>query len=561
MNKGIVRGLLVLSAGKICRLATTAALAAGAAALAGAGPAPGARIQAAPTLQGLRVDNGSTPFAGDRPLLTTVSPNGDGFRDRAIVHFRLDAPATVRLDVVRTDSVKRSGPLATTIMSETTRFRRGAHVLVWRPAADTAERTYVLRLTVTGRTGARRVYGLPRPVPHAKLVAPVVRIQGIEARFLQNSYAPGDTANVSVSTDARSLRFQVFALSAVPHPTAHDLMTGGEAMTPPVSVDWMGHRSAPNLVRVVRAGDWPSGLYFLRITATDGRVGYAPFILRPRKLGTQRVAVVLSTNTWQAYNFYDASGDGWGDSWYISAAFRRIDLRRPFLDFGVPFRFRDWDLTFVSWLRKTGKQVDFISDDDLARFRSGDALARTYDLVVFPGHEEYVTAHAYDVVRRYRDLGGNLLFLSADNFFWKVVRKGPYLTRVGEWRQLGRPEAGLVGVQFDAGDYGGRQGPYTVTGATSEPWVFAGTGLVNGATFGRYGFEIDMRSQASPPGTHVLATIADLMGPGDSAEMTYYETPRGAKVFAAGALNFAASADDPAVSRLLDNVWARLSRP
>jgi hypothetical protein len=43
--------------------------------------------------------------------------------------------------------------------------------------------------------------------------------------------------------------------------------------------------------------------------------------------------------------------------------------------------------------------------------------------------------------------------------------------------------------------------------------------------------------------------------------MTYYETPRGAKVFAAGALNFAASLDRPDVSRLLENVWARLSVP
>src|SRR2546430_10388938 len=44
-----------------------------------------------------------------------------------------------------------------------------------------------------------------------------------------------------------------------------------------------------------------------------------------------------------------------------------------------------------------------VSDDDLERVRSGDALARAYDLVVFSGHEEYVTKHAYDVAERYRD--------------------------------------------------------------------------------------------------------------------------------------------------------------
>ena len=43
--------------------------------------------------------------------------------------------------------------------------------------------------------------------------------------------------------------------------------------------------------------------------------------------------------------------------------------------------------------------------------------------------------------------------------------------------------------------------------------------------------------------------------------MTYYETPAGAKVFAAGAINFAASLGDPAVDRLLTNMWTRLTVP
>jgi hypothetical protein len=51
------------------------------------------------------------------------------------------------------------------------------------------------------------------------------------------------------------------------------------------------------------------------------------------------------------------------------------------------------------------------------------------------------------------------------------------------------------------------------------------------------------------------------MGPGRTAEMTYYETPGGAKVFAAGALDFTASIGDPTVAHLVENVWARLSNP
>jgi hypothetical protein len=311
----------------------------------------------------------------------------------------------------------------------------------------------------------------------------------------------------------------------------------------------------------VRAGDWPSGLYFVRALAGDGRVGYAPFIVRPRRLGTQRVAVVLATNTWAAYNFTDEDGDGWGDSWYVSGKHRSVDLQRPFLDFGVPFRFHDWDLEFVAWLNRTGRSADFLSDDDLDAVASGDELARRYDLIVFPGHEEYVTRHEYDVIERYRDLGGNLAFLAANNLYRQVDRVGETLVRGEPWRKLGRPEASVVGVQYDGSDHGQRQAGYTVTGGAAAPWAFAGTGLADGDVFGRYGIEIDARTPASPPGIQVLAHIPDLLGPGHSAEMTYYETPASAKVFAAGAINFAASLDQPAVDRLLANLWARLTVP
>ena len=507
-----------------------------------------------PALLGLRVTNGSVPYLGDRRLLTTVSPNRDGFRDEAVVHFRLQRPATVRLEVVATNMV-RAGKGGTTIVWKTARrFAAGACALTWRPAPTTQPRTYVLRLKVGGR-----VYG--GSGPGGRQNAPVVRVQGIDAGFTKRSYAPGESAELQLATDARLLRLQVFAYQSPGRPSEQDVKTSGLAKTGPIRVDWRAHRDEPGLLRVVRAGDWPSGLYFLRATAADGRVGYAPFIVRPRRLGTNRVAVVLATNTWAAYNFADSDGDGWGDSWYVTGRHRSVDLRRPFLDFGVPFRFNDWDLEFVAWLNRTGRTVDFLSDDDLGAVRSGEQLAARYDLVVFPGHEEYVTPHEYDVIEHYRNAGGNLAFLAANNFYRRVDRVGELLVRRAVWRKLGRPESRIVGVQYVGSDHGQRQAGYTVTGAFAAPWAFDGTGLVDGDVFGRYGIEIDARTSASPNGVRVLARIPDLLGPGRSAEMTYYETPAGAKVFAAGALNFGASLGRPEVDRLLANVWTRLSVP
>jgi N,N-dimethylformamidase beta subunit-like, C-terminal len=541
--------------GKLCRLATRTGLVVVLAVSLTSAAAPAVRVAPAPKLLDLRVSNGSTPYAGDRPLLTTVSPNGDGFRDRAVVGFRLTKSATVELDVLQTVNVKRGKNTVQTISSVRHAFSRGRHRLVWTPARSLPSGTYVLELTVTDTQGRRRIYNDLPLAGRVRIRAPVVRIQRIGVS-VGARYMPGQTAVATVATDARQLEVDV--LSFRNGRGAVDPRTGASPIAPPVALAWRGHRKAPGRVRI-HIGDWPSGLYFVRITSKDRRVGYAPFVVRPPVLGTSRIAVVLPTNTWQAYNFADADGDGWGDSWYVNGAFRRVDIGRPYNDSGIPLRFRDFDSPIIAWLSARGN-VDFLTDLDLEHVASGDLLAHVYDLIVFPGHEEYTTAHEYNVVRRFRNLGGNLMFLSANNFFWKVVFQGQVMRRVGEWRNLGRPEASIVGVQYVASNYGVHQGAY-IANTASAPWVFAGTGLANGQSFGRYGYEIDIRSPATPPGTILLASIPDLMGPGRTAEMTYYETAAGAKVFAAGALNFGASVGDPVVARILDNLWARLSRP
>ena len=145
-----------------------------------------------------------------------------------------------------------------------------------------------------------------------------------------------------------------------------------------------------------------------------------------------------------------------------------------------------------------------VADDDLEAFGSGDELRALYDLVVFPGHSEYMTGHAYDVVERFRDLGGRLIFLSANNFFWRVDKQGTKMTRVRLWRTEGRPEARLIGAQYRANDDGRRQGAYTVVAAEAAPWLFDKTGLATGSTFGEtvggYGIEIDSCDAGLPTG-------------------------------------------------------------
>ena len=84
-------------------------------------------------------------------------------------------------------------------------------------------------------------------------------------------------------------------------------------------------------------------------------------------------------------------------------------------------------------------------------------------------------------------------------------------------------------------------------------------GVRHGSGFGRGGIEIDHTAPESPR-HEVLAEIPNLFGPGFTGQMTYYETPAGNKVFAAGAFTLAGSISSPDVRPLVANVW-RAHRP
>jgi len=366
----------------------------------------------------------------------------------------------------------------------------------------------------------------------------------VQAAFAKRSYAPGAAAILILRGNARRLRLQVFRAGSGSDGT----LQGGAVSARRQLID-------PGESVGVSVGNWPSGLYYARVDTPGRGVWDAPFVLRPANLGEHRVAIVLPTNTWQAYNYED------GDSWYLDANVHTIDLARPYLDGGVPPHYRGYDRGFIRWVALHDASADYLSDDDVDTLGGGNALAR-YKLIVFPGHEEYVTQHEFDVVDRYRDTGGHLAFLSANDFFYAVTKHGDRMDGRTRWRDRGRPEASLVGAQYIDWNHDVYPNkPYRLINTAGAPWLFRGTGLRDGSTFGVYGVEVDAVAPASPRGTKVIARIANIFGRGESAEMTYYRTSNGAKVFSAGVMNFGGSALWPQVRTMIANLWAYLSAP
>ena len=287
----------------------------------------------------------------------------------------------------------------------------------------------------------------------------------IEAGFLARSYAPGATAELLLQTPARKLALQVMHAGSEPHRTPKGM--AGSAVSAPKTVAWHGGRG----ILQIGIEDWKTGLHFVQLQDRHGKIGYAPFVVRPKTLGSARTLVVHPTNTWGAYNLRYAA------TWYANLDVQHVDLTRPFLG-GPPPHYHGYDMGFMRWFAHSGHPADVVADDDLEAMPTGEELRRLYDLIVFSGHEEYVTEHTFDIVERYQALGGNLMFLSANNFFYRIEKHGDTMHGRWRWRDLGRPEARMIGAQYlnwYQGKY--KNMPYTVTGAEHAPWLFEGSGF------------------------------------------------------------------------------------
>src|SRR5688572_1415925 len=184
----------------------------------------------------------------------------------------------------------------------------------------------------------------------------------IEAAFPRESYRPGQVARLRLWSPARDATLQVFRIG----PERTRTVGNRELRGVPVTGRRRVGSLRPGRVLAIGIGDWPSGLYFARLNGAGARVGFAPFVVAPRRLGVHRIAVVMPTRTWQAYNFRDDDGDGAADTWYADQGrIHTARLGRPYLNRGVPSHFRNYDLHFLNWLHRSGKHVDVLAQEDL----------------------------------------------------------------------------------------------------------------------------------------------------------------------------------------------------
>jgi hypothetical protein len=333
-------------------------------------------------------------------------------------------------------------------------------------------------------------------------------IHGYPARA---GVAPGESLVLHISTDAARFRVLFYRWGErllLMHETSW--LAGKYALPQSAADDWQW---PPYEFQIPH--HWPSAVYIAHLEELGGRAldlatDSAAVLFVVRGLGHSKLLYKIPLATYHAYN---CTGGG---CFYINPPRSqdppgaKLSLHRPgggiggetwgaldYYDMSSPRQtFAHWDARFIRWLVSNGYSPEFCTDVDI---HADPDLCNRYRLLLSVGHDEYWSETTRDRVEDFVSRGGNVAFFGANLCWWRIHvvdagtaivchQGGPRGAFDHWWPETGanRPEDALTGVSYRNGG-GWWDGPRHTDGyIVQDPqhWVFAGTGLCRGESFG-----------------------------------------------------------------------------
>ena len=440
----------------------------------------------------------------------------------------------------------------------------------------------------------------------------------IEGYTGQVSVAQGEEVVFHVVTSAPKFALEITRAGAKPETVFTKKDIPGTAQPVPEDASANGCQW-PETFRMKVPASWRSGYYTAKLHIEDNggvwsRRGKrtaessAWFIVRPAE-ARSKILLQLCTNTYAAYT-------NWGGfSLYAYHGLSKNQGHRVSFDRPTTSQFPRWEEPFVIWAEKNGIELDYAANGDL---EFHPEILKSYKLVLSVGHDEYWSAPMRDNLEAYIAAGGNVAFFSGNSVCWQVrsedngraltcwkqnyhsdpvyqTRDFKTLSTAWSHHLVNRPENQLTGVGFLWGGYRHSHGqfigePAQYTVHQPEHWVFAGTGLKRGDTFGAHdsivgyetdGCELEWRD-GLPYATHrdgtpetftVLGSCPVRWLPDDAEWYERCEKGRtgaacmglyskGGTVFTAATTDWARGlrGDDKTVERITQNVIEKLAR-
>ena len=337
-------------------------------------------------------------------------------------------------------------------------------------------------------------------------------------------------------------------------PTSRAARRGRRSGAEPIRAGW----PVTDTMRV--GGDWTSGYYLAEAVLTSGpwvgRVATTFFVVHPpAQTPGSSVLVQVPVNTWEAYN-----------AWGGKSLYDFFPPRAYAVSFDRPFGLMAqspmwWEIQLVRFLEREGYDVSYQTDVDTDL--DGASLLR-HRLVMVAGHDEYWSGAMRDAFDTALADGTNLAFMGSNDGYWQVKYAdgdrtivsakslsdpNPVLAeKTAMFREIGRPECELMGVQHQFLRVLPHALDYTVTPAgAADPWL-AGTGFNAGDTVaGVVGREHDVINPYPMSCFHPgLTTLFHYDGGGvdQNGDAVRFTAPSGARVFASGAQQFTWALDD-----------------
>jgi putative cell wall-binding protein len=331
--------------------------------------------------------------------------------------------------------------------------------------------------------------------------------------------------------------------------------------------------------------NWESGMYLIKLIDSDLKESYIPFVIKNVNHRPNGIGVIISVNTYQAYNNWGGKSlYGYNSS--DSIASYKVSFNRPYLEQNGAGEFFSYEYNMIRWLEKEGYSVSYYTDQDIDH---GDIQNSHLKLLLFPGHDEYWTMKSRDEIESLSATNLNLGIFNANIGFWQVRYEDDDRTMVAyknkaildPYQQINpslvttqfrgspvnRPESNLFGIMYEG--VPDQTAPMVVSNASH--WLYNGTGLKDGDQIpGVVGGEID-RYYGNPSNVDVIAhSPAILYGIPNYSDVSWYQKPGGGKVFAVGTFYWnwfldsygheAAASYNPAIETISINALNNLTR-
>jgi hypothetical protein len=406
----------------------------------------------------------------------------------------------------------------------------------------------------------------------------------IDGYASESSVQPGDVLHMHVSTNpAASYRIEVYRLGwyqgmggrlVACLPSCANSEPGAQRpVAPPDPATGYLDAGWPVTDTIGVGAGWTSGYYLAKLILTGGphagSASYIPFVVRGAPGDSSAILVQAGVNTWQAYNawggksLYTFNSSGSKVTSSNTNAASAVSFDRPELGSGQgPL---EWDFNIIRFLEKNGYDVSYQADTDTDQ---NPASLLSHRLDIDAGHDEYWTKGMRDAWDGALSAGVNLAFIGANDGYWQARYADPSDRALIEFRSAAldpdpvasqktvlfrqlspsRPECQLEGEGDLAGLSSTPANPNfgLAPNALSNPW-FAGTGFTQSTSVtGVVGYEWDTAGQPGCPSVHTLFTWTgtNTYGQASRADASTFTAHSGARVFAAGTLQFPWALDD-----------------